>query len=149
MFGWFRAAAAFASVSKRNRRSGSIDNTSGRTLMATSRSSRESRARYTSPMLPAPRGERISYWLSFVPGGRGIRRHYSLIERACYSDVSALSTPPEPNDVLPVTLRRTPRREGFELMHGFSFDGYLRTHLAAGIGLKVKRLGHRRRATHI
>ena len=41
--------------------SGSAANRSGRTLMATSRSSRESRARYTSPMPPAPSGERISY----------------------------------------------------------------------------------------
>ena len=40
--------------------------------MATSRSSRESRARYTSPMLPAPSGEIISYWLSLVPGTRDI-----------------------------------------------------------------------------
>jgi hypothetical protein len=37
------------------------------TLTATVRSKRESRARYTSPMPPAPKGETISYGPSFVP----------------------------------------------------------------------------------
>jgi hypothetical protein len=47
-------------------------------LTATSRPSRESRARYTSPIPPAPREERISYGSSFVPGVSVIReRHYS------------------------------------------------------------------------
>ena len=40
-------------------RSASVANESGRTLMATSRFSFVSRARYTSPMPPAPRAERF------------------------------------------------------------------------------------------
>ena len=43
-------------------------NASGRILMATSRSSRASRARYTSPIPPAPMAERISYGPRCVPG---------------------------------------------------------------------------------
>ena len=39
----------------------------GRILIATVRSSRVSRALYTSPMPPAPRGERISYGPRRVP----------------------------------------------------------------------------------
>ena len=56
MFGWLRAAAARASCSKRRSRSASAENDAGSTLMATSRLSRVSRARYTSPMPPAPSG---------------------------------------------------------------------------------------------
>ena len=58
--GEFSAAAACASCSKRRSRSGSCEKNAGRTLMATSRFSTESRARYTSPIPPAPRGPRIS-----------------------------------------------------------------------------------------
>ncbi len=54
MFGWFRAEAERASCSKRWRRSGSDDVTDGRTLIATSRPSFVSVARYTSPIPPAP-----------------------------------------------------------------------------------------------
>src|SRR5713226_5452689 len=61
MFGWFSAAAARASCSKRRRRSGSALNAAGSTLMATSRPRRESWARYTSPMPPLPMSERSSY----------------------------------------------------------------------------------------
>src|SRR4029450_10856017 len=67
MLGWLRAAAARASCSKRRRRSGSALNASGRTLMATSRSSRGSRARYTSPIPPLRRGPTTSYGPSRVP----------------------------------------------------------------------------------
>ena len=56
MLGWFSAASVCASRVKRARRSRSAAKTSGRTLMATSRLSLESRARYTSPMPPAPSG---------------------------------------------------------------------------------------------
>src|SRR5262249_5252076 len=41
-----------------------------RTLIATSRLKRSSRARYTSPIPPAPSGERISYGPSRLPIGR-------------------------------------------------------------------------------
>jgi len=60
MFEWLKAATARASRSKRFRRSGSRAKASGRTLTATSRPRRVSRARKTSPMPPAPRGARIS-----------------------------------------------------------------------------------------
>src|SRR5262245_52456459 len=61
MFGWDSAATARASRWNRDRDSGSFASRSARTLIATSRSSRVSRARYTSPIPPAPSGPRISY----------------------------------------------------------------------------------------
>src|SRR5262249_30907013 len=61
MFGWFKTPAARASCSNRRRRSASAEREVGRTLIATSRPSRVSRARYTSPMPPVPRGETTSY----------------------------------------------------------------------------------------
>ncbi len=60
MFGWFRPDADRASRSKRLKRSASKESSLGRTLIATVRPSRVSRARYTSPIPPAPRGARIS-----------------------------------------------------------------------------------------
>src|SRR5215471_3837758 len=59
----------FASRSKRCFRSGSSDRCDGSTLIATVRSSRASRARYTSPMPPAPSGAIIWYGPSRVPAG--------------------------------------------------------------------------------
>ena len=57
-------------------RSGSCAKSSGRTLRATSRLSFVSRARYTSPMPPAPIGAMTSYSPRRVPGDRatGCRR---------------------------------------------------------------------------
>ena len=55
MCGWFSVASTRASRSKRASRSGSERKTSATTLMATSRPSFVSRARYTSPIPPAPR----------------------------------------------------------------------------------------------
>ena len=60
MLGWLSRPAARASCSKRFRRSASLEKAGGRTLIATSRPRRGSLARYTSPIPPAPRGERIS-----------------------------------------------------------------------------------------
>jgi hypothetical protein len=54
MLGWLSAATARASRSKRARRAGSESRSAGSTLMATSRPSFASVARYTSPMPPAP-----------------------------------------------------------------------------------------------
>jgi hypothetical protein len=53
--------------------------------MATVRSSRVSRARYTSPIPPAPSGARISYGPSLVAGASGIGgRDYNLgLLRSC------------------------------------------------------------------
>src|ERR1700733_7592456 len=68
---------ACASCWKRRNRSGSRAKAAGKTLIATSRLSRASRARYTSPMPPAPTADTISYGPSFVPGARAIRaRNY-------------------------------------------------------------------------
>jgi hypothetical protein len=50
----------FASRSKRCRDSGEAERCTGSTLIATVRSSRVSRARYTSPIPPAPSGDTIS-----------------------------------------------------------------------------------------
>src|SRR5271163_5082289 len=74
MFGWFSEARTLASRSKRASRSGSRASASGKTLIATARSSFTSRARYTSPMPPAPSGAWISYGPKFVPELRVIRR---------------------------------------------------------------------------
>src|SRR5205085_4526595 len=61
MLGWLRDDAARASRSKRFSRSGSDASPAGSTLIATSRPSRGSRARYTSPIPPTPSGESTSY----------------------------------------------------------------------------------------
>ena len=58
---------------KRASRSASLAKRSGSTLIATSRFSFVSRARYTSPMPPAPREERISYGPRRAPGLRAKR----------------------------------------------------------------------------
>ncbi len=67
MLGWFSAASVCASRVKRTSRSASSAKTSGRTLIATSRLSFVSRARYTSPIPPAPMAPRISYEPRRVP----------------------------------------------------------------------------------
>src|SRR5580704_3363487 len=60
MLGWFSAEAAFASRSKRPRRRASDICSAGNILSATRRSSRRSRAEYTTPMPPSPSLSRIS-----------------------------------------------------------------------------------------
>src|SRR5580658_6144475 len=72
MFGWFSEASTLASRSKRASLSGSCARAAGRILIATSRSSLVSRARYTSPIPPAPIGARISYGPSLAPTDSGI-----------------------------------------------------------------------------
>src|ERR1700720_4549659 len=53
----------------------------GRILMATERSKRVSRARYTSPMPPAPRAATISYAPSLVPAERSMSgANYSVTD---------------------------------------------------------------------
>src|SRR5208282_5104106 len=66
MLGWLSAAIAWASRSKRSL------NWAAETLIATSRPNRGSRARYTSPMPPAPMGARISYGPSLSPAESGM-----------------------------------------------------------------------------
>src|SRR5436190_408428 len=70
MCGWFSAATARASRSNRSRKVGSPATVAGRILIATVRSSRVSRARYTSPMPPAPMAAMTSYGPRRVPGPR-------------------------------------------------------------------------------
>ena len=60
MWGCENCEIVFASRSKRWRVSSLVERWAARTLTATVRSSRVSRALYTSPMPPAPMGERIS-----------------------------------------------------------------------------------------
>src|ERR1700690_3355387 len=80
MLGWFRADAARASARKRAIRSASRDMSSGRTLRATSRPSRGSRARQTSPIPPAPSGATTSYGPILEPSRRGMRRRLDYDE---------------------------------------------------------------------
>src|SRR5262245_20263793 len=70
MLGWLRDEAARASLSKRLSRSGSAAPSSRRTLSAPTRPGRVSRARYTSPMPPRPRGAMILYAPKLEPGVR-------------------------------------------------------------------------------
>ncbi len=60
MPGWLSEASSFASRSKRARRFGSAAKAAGRSLIATSRPSFVSVARYTSPIPPAPIGATTS-----------------------------------------------------------------------------------------
>src|SRR5580704_3813471 len=69
MLGWFNEEMVRASRSKRSLASALSARCRGRILMATLRSRRVSRARYTSPIPPAPSGAPISYGPSFVPEG--------------------------------------------------------------------------------
>src|SRR5436190_19304832 len=86
MFGWLSAARVFASRSNRARRSGSSAKASGRILIATSRSSFVSRARYTSPMPPSPSFPRTSNGPIFAPIMRssrtGLRRDLWSVTRS-------------------------------------------------------------------
>src|SRR5262245_43039850 len=70
MFGWFRLPAARASRARRSTCSGVAASERCRTLIATSRGIRGSRARYTSPMPPSPSGPRISYGPRWPPDER-------------------------------------------------------------------------------
>jgi len=69
MLGWFREASSLASRSNRTSRSGSAANASGRTLIATSRSSVVSSARHTSPIPPSPIFSRRRKCSRESPGG--------------------------------------------------------------------------------
>ena len=84
MLGWLSAATTRASRSKRASACGFSARRSGSTLTATSRCSRVSRARYTSPIPPAPIGD--EHFIGSEPRagskGHSSRRDY----RACRSD---------------------------------------------------------------
>src|SRR5262245_41735271 len=86
MFAVLSAASSRASRSKRDIRSESAAKAAGSTFRATSRPSLVSWARYTSPIPPAPRGERILYGPICEPADSRIlnsqalegREHYKL-----------------------------------------------------------------------
>src|SRR5215470_12015752 len=67
MLAWLSDARVFASCSKRATRIASLENDAGSTLIATSRPSVVSRARYTSPMPPEPMGSTTAYEPNRVP----------------------------------------------------------------------------------
>src|SRR4051812_27272172 len=67
ILGWLSAEAARASRSNLRTRSGSDMASGARTLIATGRPRLICVARYTSPMPPAPSGDRISYKPSLAP----------------------------------------------------------------------------------
>src|SRR6476469_3892269 len=76
MCGCERLESARASRSNRWRSSGFVVTSPETILMATERSRRVSRARYTSPIPPAPIGETISYGPSLAPGANGMSEDY-------------------------------------------------------------------------
>src|SRR5205085_589111 len=61
-----------ASRRKRSTRTGSLENSAGRTFTAALRPSFESMARYTSPMPPLPMDDPISYEPRRVPADKGM-----------------------------------------------------------------------------
>ena len=99
---------ALASRRNRFRRSGSAAISEDRTLTATSRSRRASRARYTSPMPPDPSNRSTSYAPRRSPGDQargGGRSGSSMKVPACSCEVT--TTPPRPAGS---GRRRTPHR---------------------------------------
>src|SRR5437773_7876144 len=81
MFGCESWEIVFASRSKRIFNCPFFAKSAGRILMATARSSRVSRARYTSPIPPAPMGATISYGPRRLPEARftGAGQEYNLV----------------------------------------------------------------------
>ncbi len=78
MFGWFSAANRARFLFETPQPVISCASASGSTLIATSRPSRVSRARYTSPIPPAPASDNISYGPSLAPAVSAIdARNYS------------------------------------------------------------------------
>src|SRR5579862_3820981 len=117
IFGWLSAAIVRASCSNRRSRSASVATASGSTLIATSRPSRVSRARYTSPMPPAPTGDVISYGPSLVPVASVMdARHYS-------PDTAPLL--PLPQDRLTGLRRQLERKLKYFPRHRHSQDKFL------------------------
>src|SRR5579862_5021314 len=133
MLGWLSAATARASCSKRRNRSASEAKESGNSFRATSRPRRASRARYTSPMPPAPMSATISYGPNLVPGARAISApHYSPSRVALWrvaSGADGMQLPLIPKDGMsgaPSLWRPIGRLPGgqFHLVHP-DMDGIL------------------------
>jgi hypothetical protein len=96
MLGCCRPEMALASRSKRKRRSEFEVKWEGRTLTATVRSRRVSKARYTSPIPPAPSGPTISYGPSFVPGGSVMSARIIALEQPREVSSNRLTPPRSP-----------------------------------------------------
>ena len=107
MCGCSSAEAARASCTNRARRTGSATSAAGSTLMATSRSRRASRARYTSPIPPTPIVSTISYGPSLRPATDGA----SQPEPRCRHEQrqtprhGGVRTRPRPHRAPPAALR--------------------------------------------
>ena len=112
MCGWLSVETVFASRSKRARTSGFADRCCGSTLTATSRPSRVSRARYTSPMPPAPSGAS-----DFVgtEAGAGRQRHGEALDDSTPRRPARL-TAAAPRGI--VSRREGSRREPDGIRHG-------------------------------
>jgi hypothetical protein len=81
VFGVVCDPAASVSCAKRLSRSGSLAKCGAMTFIATSRRRRGSRARYTSPMPPAPSSATTSYGPIRLPDFKGTRRLYACRRR--------------------------------------------------------------------
>src|SRR5215471_3005529 len=94
MLGWLSEASTCASRRKRAIRSPSSANASGRIFSATSRLSFVSRARYTSPIPPAPSRALTSYGPRLVPrvNATGSGWNYRLFPDSDYSPAGDFTT---------------------------------------------------------
>ena len=100
MVGWLIETSVRASRSKRTARSASPLRAAGRTLIATSRCRRVSRARYPSPMPPDPIGPAISYAAMREPCTMGTMRPRALY-RAGRAVTGATCRPDRGRSALP------------------------------------------------
>src|SRR5689334_16965248 len=153
MFGCDSAAIAFASRSKRASASGCSANAAGSTFKAISRSRRRSRARYTSPMPPAPIEERISYAPMRCPAANRMtaaRDYNARVNRRAFvtsSGMAALgfglsgcATNPKPSAASPKKpmLRLAPVKVSWDRIIRTTVG--LRPHRDAGFVLKPDKL---------
>ena len=139
MLGWSNAEAAWASCRNRYLAVSSRVSSGGRSLIATVRLRRGSRASYTTPMQPWPSWETISYGPSRVPGVSGM----------VSSPVRGLSIPRTSS-----LLRHDPQlldAVGWLLHTGWPHESSLHRQTIAAPGPRpgiVQATGERRRARH-
>src|SRR5262245_36494091 len=135
-----------ASRSSRWRSASSFVRWAGKTLIATSRSRRLSRPRYTSPIPPAPRADTISYGPSRVPGASAIEAQDSRVvgRPVAVSPVAGISATARGARLVEARRRRrAPARSLPRPGHGRAVGPHLELgHLAVGfhVGLVVLEL---------